>query len=615
MAILQISKITNRKGYQENLPQLAGAEFGWALDSRRLYIGNGAIEDGAPVIGNTEILTEFSNLLESSASYTYKGAEAGYIVSTGDGSDIIRTMQSRLDDTVSIRAFGAIGDGKSDDTYAINRALNQLFCNEDYQSSQVRRSLYFPAGTYIVSDVIMVPPYAKIFGDGLDSTIIKYIKRELVATDISIGVEYTIITTGELGSETNFTEIGALNNDPGTEFVATGVGSGTGRVDETSVADYVIQTSDNLQQIGDNLGNVNGGVIPPIPTGIEMSSMSVVSTVKNSLLLVNSLTKSTFSFMNFKSIMEIADLGDKTANTAAIRIVQTGNYTPADLTFNKCLTSGTSVGLDINDRCKGVQFENSRLEMHYQGVCVGGDGLLELPIRDADYSPTGINISRSIFDQICDAGILFGNVKFNSSGFNVFYNVGNTFEVPPLSPEADPSAIINMHNGDNVSIGDLFERSDIDAEKSPRIEINNTSAIAFDSTSAMFLGAYKRKVGLEQIVHASSGPVEVFTLNSITSSAFNIDYTMLRDNEVRTGSVRFIVRIIPNTVQPAPPLNPIHIVSFDDEYSETQNLLSMFSAVINLNEDRIAIGATVSIDPGLMLSTNINFKYSIVRIH
>ena len=60
MAIVQISQITNRKGLAENLPQLAGAELGWSTDTRQLWIGNGTLADGAPVIGNTEILTEFS---------------------------------------------------------------------------------------------------------------------------------------------------------------------------------------------------------------------------------------------------------------------------------------------------------------------------------------------------------------------------------------------------------------------------------------------------------------------------------------------------------------------------------------------------------------------------
>jgi hypothetical protein len=62
MAIVQISQITNRKGLQVDLPQLSGGELGWSTDERRLFIGNGSLEEGAPAIGNTEILTEYSNL-------------------------------------------------------------------------------------------------------------------------------------------------------------------------------------------------------------------------------------------------------------------------------------------------------------------------------------------------------------------------------------------------------------------------------------------------------------------------------------------------------------------------------------------------------------------------
>jgi hypothetical protein len=76
MAIVQVSRITNRKGLAENLPQLAGAELGWAIDQRRLYIGNGTLQDGAPVIGNTEILTEYSDILLVGGAYTYAGAAA-----------------------------------------------------------------------------------------------------------------------------------------------------------------------------------------------------------------------------------------------------------------------------------------------------------------------------------------------------------------------------------------------------------------------------------------------------------------------------------------------------------------------------------------------------------
>jgi len=62
MAIVQLSRITNRRGLNENLPQLAPGELGWCLDTRLLFIGNGTIEEGSPAIGNTEVLTEFSDI-------------------------------------------------------------------------------------------------------------------------------------------------------------------------------------------------------------------------------------------------------------------------------------------------------------------------------------------------------------------------------------------------------------------------------------------------------------------------------------------------------------------------------------------------------------------------
>ena len=60
MAVIQISKIQVRRGLQENLPQLASGELGWSIDERRLYIGNGTLVEGAPTVGITEILTEYS---------------------------------------------------------------------------------------------------------------------------------------------------------------------------------------------------------------------------------------------------------------------------------------------------------------------------------------------------------------------------------------------------------------------------------------------------------------------------------------------------------------------------------------------------------------------------
>ena len=150
MAIVQISRITNRKGLSEDLPEpLAGAELGWCLDTRRLFIGNGDLAEGAPAVGNTEILTEYSDIFSFLGSYIYQGQAGGYVVQTGatPGGPVSQSLQQRLDSYAIVTDFGAVGDGVTDDTEAINRALYQLYCREGTPVS-ARRSLFFPAGEY-----------------------------------------------------------------------------------------------------------------------------------------------------------------------------------------------------------------------------------------------------------------------------------------------------------------------------------------------------------------------------------------------------------------------------------------------------------------------------------
>jgi photosystem II stability/assembly factor-like uncharacterized protein len=83
MSIVSISRIQHRRGLQQDLPQLAAAEFGWSMDEQRLFIGNGPLAEGAPKLGNTEMLTEHSDILQLAKTYTFKNETAGYIPNTG----------------------------------------------------------------------------------------------------------------------------------------------------------------------------------------------------------------------------------------------------------------------------------------------------------------------------------------------------------------------------------------------------------------------------------------------------------------------------------------------------------------------------------------------------
>ena len=178
MAVTQISRIQHRRGMEQDLPQLASAELGWSIDTRKLYIGNGTTEEGAPSVGITEILTQYSltNLASLLGTYIFQGTRASYTVQTGPSSiyPSYRSFQDKLDDFVNIRDFGAVGNGIDDDTAAINRAFSQIYKAGTVETQPLaRRTIYFPGGTYIVSDTINIPTYATVSGEGYNSSIIK----------------------------------------------------------------------------------------------------------------------------------------------------------------------------------------------------------------------------------------------------------------------------------------------------------------------------------------------------------------------------------------------------------------------------------------------------------
>ena len=188
MAILQISQIQVRRGLQQDLPQLASGELGWSLDQRRLFIGNGTLTEGAPAEGTTEILTQYSNFLNTIPNYTFAGTDSGYTSITGTNSlnPITRTLQSVLDESISVKDFGATGNGLTDDTVAINRAIQQVYvAGLNNVHINVQRTIRFPAGTYLISSPIIVPPNCTLLGDGKNNTVITATTGTILTTSDS----------------------------------------------------------------------------------------------------------------------------------------------------------------------------------------------------------------------------------------------------------------------------------------------------------------------------------------------------------------------------------------------------------------------------------------------
>ena len=114
-----------------------------------------------------------NSAVSNAANITYSGQFTGQTA---------RTVAAKLTDVVSVKDFGAVGDGVTDDTAAIKAALN-------WANTQLpRKSVYIPRGTYrITSEINQCHPYVDptgipigtkafgvVYGDGSNATELRF---------------------------------------------------------------------------------------------------------------------------------------------------------------------------------------------------------------------------------------------------------------------------------------------------------------------------------------------------------------------------------------------------------------------------------------------------------
>ena len=308
MAIVSISKIQHRYGRHENVPQLSAAELGYSINTRQLFIGNGPVSEGAPMVGNTEILTEHSDLLNFADRFTYRGERAGYTHLTGTDANtpISRTLQRKSEESVSVLDFGAKGDGVTDDTAAINRAFFQLFCREN--NEEIRRSLLFPAGVYVTSDTIKIPPFARVIGEGKESSIIR--------------------------RETN----------PGVVF----------------------ELSDSRHNIGVDIGN-NGG---SLPSYVEIYSISFHNDTTSNVAEISSASFCRFESVKFRGYAATTPVTVGTG-VAGVKINSTAVAHSKNLAFVQCDFTNNVFGVVADDDMSGITLDGCYFFQLLKGVKLG----------------------------------------------------------------------------------------------------------------------------------------------------------------------------------------------------------------------------------------------------
>ena len=86
-------------------------------------------------------------------------------------------------DYVSVKDFGVVGDGKTDDTLALQKALDEI---------KGKGKLMMPEGTFLVSNTISIPSETHLVGEG---------KHTIIKMRHDVGRDTTLMRTGSRGDK------------------------------------------------------------------------------------------------------------------------------------------------------------------------------------------------------------------------------------------------------------------------------------------------------------------------------------------------------------------------------------------------------------------------------
>jgi len=570
MAIVQISRIQHRRGLESNLPQLSHAELGWVTDSRKLYIGNGPTSAGAPIVGNTQVLTEHSNIV-SLLNYTYEG-NATSTVQTGAtaGAPTVRKLQDRLDDYVSVMDFGASGNGSVDDTAAIDRAMYELFVKDTTQKA--RRSLYFPAGVYKVTAPIKIPTWATIFGDGPGKSLIQYNETQTNATatatlssgavaSIAVsagGAGYTtapvVTITGDGSSATaTATIVGGVVTAITVTNGGSGYSSATVTITSSTTAGHdscVMRTSDSKNQIAPNIGN-NSAIQPQ---SLVVSNLCIKTTDTTHLLQdciqIDSTLNSYFENVAFMGTYTNGDGLNSTDRPAAVKVTQTNALKTRNITFNNCQFLGVPIGVYSNDAIEGFNFTNCNFDIANRGIWLGES-------TSSGTGPTSFKVMGSLFRDIDYEAI---NVDYGSA----IYSVGNTFDDVGNNNSGDgtTSAVADVINyaSSNVSnctsISDNFKRPDGDVGTFDRIATNNADVYYNIPNEKQVWGKHEARIPTTITLADNQTAVTTgLTFSEASIKDVKISYKITRCSESRVGTLDIAIKTGASSIS--------------DEYEET----------------------------------------------
>lgn len=414
------------------MPQLASGEIAWAVDTQELYIGNGSVFEGSPGVGNTKILTQNDLTIQGNLlnllQHIYKVNDSDIQTGPTANAPVNRSVQDRLDDRVTAFDFGAVADGDTDDTVALQRAIDQLFFNSSAEAFQSNANgvanrvvLELPAGKYIITDTLVIPSYATIVGAGSDKTILQF-------ENTGTAIEYRYDNFEDPNPETNTqTRFVTLKGVTISVTAVNQIGMDMYAVRDSQFEDVIIQGV----QASDNANSI----------GIRLNSPLLTVTCERNLFKNVTITGFTYGVYSVKDIL------NNTFVHGYIHNVTQG----ISLGFGLTGGSGEQVGEQYGPRkttIDNVNFENIKQHAVYIGL--GTDNTVKNS-RLTEVGQDGGSITFTQYPQIYFKTP--GNSSENNSSDRWEYLHNETYRTTAYIPEVSGWGTAAFYASKNINLG------------------------------------------------------------------------------------------------------------------------------------------------------------------